>query len=392
MRRFFAACVLLFCAVAAGAQTGAEVSLARTERFVVYANPADVSAEDARLLALQMEARFAAHNQVFRFDPGRLAAPLRVRAFGDRARHESHVSAVARIADPPSAVYMHFARAEMRELVVYLGGEGGHLPFQAFLQFLRAFVPNPPAWIRDGFGVYFTALEIGADGVARRGENFAWLDAVQAMSDPPSPEEIMRAADADAIENFPGLAWSLVSFFLSPGNENYHRSLVEGFMVMSYGASSEENAASVANRIAMWNCMEELARDYLAYVRLRDLFLALIAEGQSAYESGWALEAEEIFRHALEMRPGHFAPWYYLGLLAFNAGDTEAAERYYRTALELGANEATVIYALALNAATAGRISEAIEKLRESARLDPARFDASARILMVQLENLREAR
>ncbi|MCL2191119.1 MAG: tetratricopeptide repeat protein [Treponema sp.] len=357
----------------------------RTEHFEIRALP-----EDAMVLAAQMEGRFAAYNRVFRFNPGTLAGPLRIRAFRDGEQYESYVAARIEGGVPPGAVYLHFAQPEMRELVIHLGNEAETLPFQAFIQFLRAFVPNPPVWIRDGFGVHFATLGFDAEGRPVHAENLAWLDAVKATRELPTPEAIMRTLAPETVENFPGLAWSLVSFFLNSGNDNYLRSLTEGFMVLSYANTAEENAAAVFNRIAMWNDMGAMARDHLLYLGSRDSFVGLIAEGQAAYIGGRPAEAEAIFRRALGIRNDHYAAWYYLGLLAYNAGDTETAERYYRIALGFGADNASILYALALNAATAGRTAEAIELLRQTAELDPGRFAERASILILRLDGIRE--
>jgi len=370
-----------------GPTPGAEFPMIRTEHFEIRAAP-----EDARILALQMEGRFAEFNRVFRFFPGQLTGPLRVRAFRDRAQYESYVAERIEGEVPPGAVYLHFAQAELRELVIHLGNEAGALPFQSFIQFLRAFVPSPPVWIRDGFGVHFATLDIDDEGRPTHRENLAWLDAVKAMRELPTPEAIMRTLAPESVENFPGLAWSLVSFFINSGNENYLRSLTESFMMLSYTNTAEENVTAVVNRIAMWNDMGLMARDHLAYLGSRSSFIELIAEGQAAYIGGRPAEAEEIFRRALRIRADHYAAWYYLGLLAYNAGNTVAAERYYRMALSFGADTASVLYALALNAAVAGRTAEAIELLRQSAELAPERFGGRAAVMIYRLDNIRERR
>ena len=383
---FFAA-VVLARAIPAQSPPEGEFRILRTEHFEIHA-----AEEDALILALQMEGRFAAYNRVFRFNPGSLSGPLRVRAFRSREGYESHVAARVDGAVPPGAVYLHFAQADLRELVIHMGNESGALPFQAFIQFLRAFVPNPPLWIRDGFGVHFATLGFDTEGELAHRENLAWLDAVKAMPEPPGPEAIMRTLAPETMENFPGLAWSLVSFFLNSGNETYLRSLSEGFMMLSYRNTIVENTEAVASRIALWNDMDVMARDHLAYLATRNSFVDLIAAGQAAYIGGRPDEAEAIFRSALYIRSDHYAPWYYLGLMAYNAGDTEAAERYYRIALNFGADNASVLYALALNAATAGRTEEALELLRQTAELAPERFGERAQTLIDQLDNIRVRR
>jgi len=363
----------------------------RTVHFDIYADPADVPIGYVQVLARQMEGRFAVYNQVFRFDPGRLARPLRVRAFRSRELYESYVGARIEGAVPPGAVYLHFGQVELRELIIHLGYETYALPFQAFIQFLRAFVPDPPIWIRDGFGVHFATLSFDEEGVPTHRENLAWLDVVKAMRrEMPSPESIMRATAPVTVDNFPGVAWSLVSFFLNSGNYNYLRSFTESFMMLDYANTAEENAAAVVGRIAMWNNLYDMTRDHLYYIDSRRSFSELITYGQRAYISGRPETARAVFRRALEIRPDHYAPWYYLGLLAFNDGYTKTADRYYRMALSLGADTASILYAMALNAATATRMDEAIELLNRAAEIAPDRFRERAETLIYQLEQIRE--
>ena len=198
----------------------------------------------------------------------------------------------------------------------------------------------------------------------------------------------MRALSPAEVENFPGLAWSLVSFFLNSGNDGYLRSLNESFMTLTYANTVEANTAAVFARITAWNDVAAIAGDHLIYVNSRRSFSRLVAEGQSAYAENRTEEAKAAFRGALEIRPDHYAPWYYLGLMAFNAGDTETAERYYRIALDFGADVASILYAMALNAATADRTDEAVELLRRTAEIAPDRFGERAETLIAQLENI----
>ena len=379
-------------AAAGGRAAWAETSVLKTDHFEIRADLSEVSAEAVSRLALVMEGRFAEHNRIFRFDPARLPGPLVVSVFGDPDRYENHVASLTDGDVPPGAAYLHFARPEPRELAVRLGGwETGTpeaLPFQAFIQFLRAFVPNPPAWMRDGFGAYFATLDFNTEGEPVRRENLAWLDQVKSMAEIPTPDEIMRAADSGESENFSGLAWSLVSFFLESGDGDYLRSLTESFMALSGSKSAGENAAAVADRVAMWHDMDALAADHAAFLKSRMSFSDLVDEGRRQYGNGMPDGAEAAFRAALEIRPDHHVPFYYLGLLAYNRGDTETAEIFYNRALELGADAAAVTYAIALNAATAGRLDEARGLLARSADMAPDRFGERAADLSDLLDEL----
>ena len=95
--------------------------------------------------------------------------------------------------------------------------------------------------------------------------------------------------------------------------------------------------------------------------------------------------AEIYFLAALYQKPAHYAPYYYLGLLAYDENNYEIAETYYITALQYGADSALVKYALGINAATAGRNTEAVAYLEEAAYESPERYKERAEAIMVRL-------
>ncbi|MCL2558034.1 MAG: hypothetical protein FWE09_06105, partial [Treponema sp.] len=281
IRRVFLAQALLLAFAGAAGLAAAE------ERFEIILEAADGMADGQSLrrsLAAQLEGRFDEFNRIFRFDPERLEGPLAVRAFGERLAYESHVEALSGRPAASGATYLHFEDPALRELAVDLSGdwdregiaeggaEGGigELSFQAFAQFLRAFVPNPPEWIFAGFGARFAALSIDGNGVASLEESQAWLESVKAMPLLPEPFEIM-SADAD-LENFVGLAWSLASFFVSHSEGSYLRSLGESIAALRDDASAEENAALALARVAQWHKPEEIALSHRAYLDSRETF------------------------------------------------------------------------------------------------------------------------
>lgn len=353
----------------------------RTKHFEVITDTGD-----GETLARQMEDRFAVYNKLFRFDPAGAAWPLRVRAFQDQKLYDGYVS--SRLGALKSgAVYLHYHQAEKRELVIHLGSDalGEVLPYQAFIQYIRAFISNPPAWIREGFAVFFSTISFNEEGKLSYEENLAWLETVKNMKELPSPQAIMMADALGMPDNFQSLAWSLVSFLLNSGKRDYLRTVTDSFMLLSDTRTAEENAVEVMERIYLWNNMDDIAADYREYLNSRKSFSELLAEGQQAYAAGDPKKAESAFRSALEQRPTHYAPWYYLGLLAYDANDPDSAEQHYRSSIRYGADLALVLYAMGLNSATAGRYSEAKEFLRQAAETSPSRYQEKAQDLILQL-------
>jgi tetratricopeptide (TPR) repeat protein len=344
---------------------------------------------DGETLSRELENRFAVYHRLFRFDPSGAAFPLRVRSFRNREDYDGYIS--ARLGSPRAgAVYLHYNQSERRELVIHRGGadEWRTLPYQAFIQYLRAFVSNPPSWIREGFAVYFSTLTVSETGELKYEENLNWLETVKGLigspGQAPGPKEIMLADKGVMPENFQSLAWSLVSFFLNGGTKDYFRAVTESFMVLSPAAGAEKNAEAVLGRISLFG-MEDLEKDYRNYIASRKTFAELIDEGQKAYTGKDLAAAELAFLQAMEQKPGHYAPYYYLGLLSYEEGSYGMAETYYLSAANNGADGALVAYALGVNAASAGRDKEAADYLRRAAAASPERYGDRVRDLLRRL-------
>ncbi|MDR3144667.1 MAG: hypothetical protein LBU21_00160 [Treponema sp.] len=381
-------------------------------RDFYYHVVSDGGSADAAALVQELELRFNVFNRLFRFDPAALSSPLRVRAFRDKAAYDAYVSArLGRSWD--GAMYLHYNQRERRELVIHRGSpeEGRMLSYQAFIQFLRGFIPNPPAWIREGFAVYFSTLgwkprNAGYPSIPSESppenpplsavsppageltyeENLLWLDTVKNLGDAaPAPEAVFLADLQGTLpDHFQATAWSLVSFFLNSGNDDYFRTLTEVFMVLSETADARENAEAVFRRIQRHD-PAVFAGDYRTYLASRKTFTELVREGQNAYALRDPAAAEQCFLDALNLKPAHYAPYYYLGLLAYEQQHYDLAENYYRSALQYGADEALVRYALGLNAYSAGRTIDARGYLEQAAAKSPERYRQKADDLIKRL-------
>jgi hypothetical protein len=383
-------------------------------RYEITAPP-----EAAQAYSAEMEQRFDAYNAVFRFDPDVLASPFRVRIFTDKNEYDSYVeSRLGRTQE--GAVYLHYSDREKRELVIHRGSdeEKNALNHQAFIQFIRAFVPNPPEWIRDGFAAYFSALTFDeATKTLVFKENLSWLET--AKRDALQPEAILLAGvaggvdgAADSADGTPGAAgavddaddgagglsavsrtassWALVSFFMADTNSGYYRALTDSFMLLDPAAGAGDNAAAIHKRIVLFNSVEGLTNDYNEFLAGKTTFAELVEEGQKQYRAKNYAAAGDFFRAASDRKSNDYIPWYYLGLIAYAEKKFSEAEAFYKTALDGTAGQnaaaATVQYARGVNAAAEGKKAEAAAFLREAAALDSARFKAKCDELLGKLE------
>jgi tetratricopeptide (TPR) repeat protein len=343
---------------------------------------------DAEMILREMESRFDIYNRLFRFNTNQLQAPLKVRAFTSKADYDAYViSKLGSTRD--GAVYLHYDNAERRELVINRGSQAEErvLPHQAFVQFFRAFVPHPPTWMREGFAIYFNTLKFNKETrELTYEENLSWLETVKRISAEhiaPSFDSVFQADISGQIpEYFHPVAWALVSFFLnSGGNGDYFRSLTESFLLLNAKYSPAENSNVVLGRLTSWTDLATMRRDYDAYISSRLTFAELIETGQRAYSQKNFSDAETSFLEALYQKPGHFAPYYYLGLIAYEQKNYDIADQYYRSALQFGADFALVQYAMGVNAAASGRTDEAVEHLKQAAAAAPERY--SDRVIQI---------
>lgn len=351
-------------------------------RYGRYEIESSAGPEKTALLAVELEQRFETYNRLFRFDPSRLSKPLKVRLFSNRGEYLDYAGARLRRtaartnpqAEPAGAVYFHFTQAENRELTL-LEGEEGDLPFQSFVQFLRAFIPNPPSWMREGFAVYFAATAFNRDTkILEHTENLSWLPRIKAAKDRQYPIEEILLADTKgaAPEDFQARSWALVSFFLSD-RDNYYRMLIDALTTLKPSASAAENSSSVYGRILRFTGMEALQTAYAGYINGRKTFSELIEDGQKAYAAKDYQAAAAAFQNAVNQHPGRWESYYYLGLVAHMNKDYEAAELFYAGALVRNPDRGLLQYARGVNAAAAGHREDALRFLEEAAGSDKYR-------------------
>jgi tetratricopeptide (TPR) repeat protein len=377
MKKIFNALVfsaVLFGSLYAQDGTGLEMAEAVRGYYQVFSQRGQA---DADLLAQEMEQRFNEYNRLFHFNGQKLQNLLLIRAFENREAYNAYVSSrLGRTRE--GAVYLHYNQPERRELVILRGSpeEAWALAHQAFIQFFRAFVPSPPSWMQDGFAIYFNTLGFDrTTGKLTYEENLSWLEPLKNLGQPLPPLESVFLADIRGMpENFQGLSWALVSFFLNGGNPDYFRTLIESFLILSDSVSAAVNSEQVMQRITLWADITTLRNEVQNYLTGRKTFGQLIDEGRAAYTAKDYSRAERCFMQAADQRSNHYVPYYYLGLLAFEEKKYEPAEAYYRLALQYGADQALVQYARGLNAAEAGRNAEAVNYLQEAVRLSPQRY------------------
>jgi len=373
---------LLIAALAALSFASAQTSVgtASTEHYSVIS---ELGQERAESLSRQLEAYYGEYNALFHFDASSLKALLSVREFAEKGGFDSYLGQVVG-QTKDDFVYLHYPNPERSELLVFSKDEpdfSASLAHQAFVQFLKAFVPNPPLWMREGLAVWFESARW--DDQAEYldfPENLAWLESVKSLKERKllMPLDKLLAIGQDQarseLDVFYPQAWAFVSFLTNSEDKTYNRLLWDSISALRKDAGLEENQAAVISMLDAWYGLDESEGAFEDYLDERKTFPELVAEGVRRYaEKAWD-EAETAFDAALEMNEGSYVPQYYLGLIAYAKNEFSAAEVRYKAALELGCDPAITNYALGVNAYAQNRLEDASAFLALAKESAPDRY------------------
>ena len=344
---------------------------AATAHYVVSS---PVSLDHAEEMGRRLEALLELYNHYFRFDLEDGAQPLSVRLFDSRDNYATYLEPL--IGEPSDDfVYLHYADARQRELVGYTGDGTSQraLNHHSFVQYLRAFIPDPPLWLREGFAVYFAESGYEADRErAVYEENLAWLDTLKAMVAGTSSrrwipwEELLFLTPAevqDAGESFYPQAWGLVSFLENHDRPEITRLLWDSISALQHDSSLEENSAAVYRHAFRWEDPRQLQEWFTEYVASSRTYSEWLATGVERYDQDDHAGAERAMVEALRLRRDDAMPFYYLGLIHYDRENYETAGEYYEQALERTNSPAPVLYALGVNALARDRREDAREYL-----------------------------
>lgn len=386
----------LLCAAASAAfaqasnakASAAEAARVEGQRYVVYS---ELGGEAAEGLASYLDALFELYGAYFRFDPELLAGKLVVREFAGKAAFDAYLAQVAG-QGKDDFVYLHYQSPERRELLVFAKDEperSASLAHQAFVQYLKAYVQNPPLWLRDGFAVFFeTARWDGERKALSFAENLAWLETVKALEAKRSLLPLARLLSLSPEESRSSLdvyypeAWAFVSFLVNGAEGGYDRFLWDTISGLRRDASLAENQEAAAERLGAWYGKAEEA--FAAYLGNRLTFPELVQAGVKGYGEKAYDASREAFESARELDPDSYVPPYYLGLIAYARGDFGLADFEYKEALRLGCDPAIGNYALGLNAYAQNRAEDAKGFLALAKEASPERYGAKVDELLVR--------
>jgi tetratricopeptide (TPR) repeat protein len=369
---------------------------AETDHYRIYAETTQAQAND---VAQRMEAALALYNDIFHFDLSLMPSRLRVRLFKDLDSFNAYLDKVLsqRRSD---FVFIAWSDPERSELLCFPKEESAFtasLLHQGCIQFMKAFVDNPPIWLREGVATYLDASTWDARARAfTLKPNLAWLPGLKALIRAETPNVLIPFTDVFVLsrENaqaqmdvFAPQSWGLIQFLLNAPDRAYSRTLWDSLSALEPKATLDENSRRAVARGFSWVTEGELKQDFQTYILGMKTAPDLVKDGMDLYMKSDLAGAEDAFAKSLALEPSSSAAWYYLGLIAYARKDYTTAEDDYLKAFELGANAGIINYALGVNAFAAGKNADAVKYLSFAKQADKAAYGNKVDALMKRIDS-----
>jgi tetratricopeptide (TPR) repeat protein len=354
-----------------------------------YRVNSDSSEEAAREVSKKMEAALKLFNSTMHFDLSDLKVKLKVTIFAEKDSFDDYLSKIIN-QSREDFVYIHYSDITKSELVGFAKDDtdafDSSLVHQGFIQFFKAFIPNPPIWIREGLATYLdNSVYNKTAGIFTYKSNMIWLDSlkslisvdtsVSAATDSAIPLTEFLTMDRDSVqdklEQFYPQAWGIVTFLLNSNIKSYNRIFWDSLSILDPDLTLAANSAKIITDILDWADYDQLTLDFVSYISSLKTFNDLVAEGIDLYTSTGFDSAEQNFLQAVMLEPESYIPQYYLGLIAYAKKDYVKAAKYYGKALGLGADSALTKYALGVNAFADNQFDTAISYLTEAKKTNP---------------------
>ena len=363
---------------------GGAIAQVNSDHYRIFYQGSD---EDARLFGAKMESCLELYNSVLHFDLAKLPVKLKVRIFSDKSGFDAYLKSVVK-ETKDDFVYIHYTDLARCELVGFRktveADFNTALLHQGAVQFLKAYVANPPLWLQEGLAAYFEQSQFDAEkNKFDLPTDLIWLtslkklikgDADNSLIDFNSFLVIDKTEAQAQLASFYPEAWGMVYFLLHSPDTNVNRILWDSIAALDPALSVKDNSQRVMDKAFGWYGVDKLEAAFKDYYDGLKTFSDLVTEGVSSYSANDLDKARETFTKAEDRNPDNYIPYYYLGLISYNKKDYGQAETLYLKALDLKAPAALINYAVGVNAYADNNYDKATTYLKNAKAEDPKNY------------------
>ncbi len=371
MRTVIITLTIVFAAFLLPAQSpGSEFIEYTSEHFLIRV---ESNITTARNISLQLEAMYTFFNQYFRFPEKSSGLPLKVTILNSKPEFDAYLRPIIQ-RQYNGYVYLHYGVESRNELVGFVSNLQEvtvSLVQQAFQQYLKHHIKNPPLWISEGFGGYIRDAQFDAQtqqiNFVEKSET---AESIQISLDEnvnysllPMNTVLSMTRESLAANNtsFYTTIWALFSYLLNDAPPHHSRILWDSIAYLSSSASAADNLNKLGERVYSWIDYSSLDRNILAYVQNYETPYTLLGKGQSLMQENKYAEAEEIFKRVTEIQPSGVGGYYYLGYANYHQGKYDSAIVFYEQAQTYGLDANLGNLAIALAYHSMGDTDRAID-------------------------------
>ena len=386
--------LILAVAGASFAQSGA-FQEASSEYYRVFS---EVSVVQAQETANMLDAYLELYNEYLHFDLAALPAKLRVRIFSNKTNFDSYLASIIP-QKRDSFVFLQYRDVAKSELLGFYTDDESFqraLAHHGVVQFLKAYIPNPPLWMQKGLAVYLEKIDYVPDsGKATFNENLAWVKTMKSYAADPTSSDLILLDDLltidvgsanENIEAFYAESWALTSFLIDCPLKDYNRMMWDSLSDLNPDATMVENSRIIRDKVFSWVTLDQFYSDFQTYLASVKTFPELVRDGMAEYSNGEYDKAEASFLKAIDRNESHDIPYYYLGLINYARGEYTLAEYYYLTSQQMGGDLGLTYYALGVNAYADNRFDDATDYLKKANEADPLAYGEKSQSLLSKIE------
>ncbi len=333
------------------------------------------TAQNARTIAIQLEAMYRFFNNYFHFPTNQENPPLRVLIFSSRQLFDEHIQSLVNVSYD-GFIYLHYGRPQRNELIGFVSDDAevaSSFVRQAFLQFLRAHITNPPLWLSEGFSTYVRNATYNPQTQSIMfNESISRAKSLQIIIERSNgkltlPIESVLTSTRETLQqnsaDFYHSAWGLIAYLLNTDEADHARILWGSIARLMPSASFANNQETLQTYEYDWINYPELENAIVSYIKDYETPYILLGRGQKLMQEEKYAEAEKTFARVIELDSEESSGYYYRGLANYHQKNYVLAIAFYEEAIHYGLDENFGLFAIALSRYALNERDTAIELL-----------------------------